>query len=122
MSNNSDQLKDCPCCGCAATFVKHSAGLHGTFGYDSWHAVSCKHCRLTIGASDRRFRDRDDAAAAWNLRRPANEALNALKGALKALEAISDEMTVGERYTNAGQYLLDSLNPARDAIAKAEGA
>jgi uncharacterized Zn finger protein (UPF0148 family) len=49
------------------------------------------------------------------------ELLEALKLALQALEAIGDEMTVGERYTNAGQYLLDSLNPARAAIAKAEG-
>jgi hypothetical protein len=42
----------------------------------------------------------------------------ALKLALKALEAIGDEMTVGERYTNAGQYLLDALEPARAALAQ----
>ena len=51
----------------------------------------------------------------------APELLEALRGALKALDAIGDEMTVGERYTNAGQYLLDSLTPARAAIAKATG-
>ena len=45
----------------------------------------------------------------------------ALQGALKALDAIGDEMTVGERYTNSGQYLLDALQPARAALAKAEG-
>lgn len=118
----TEQLKPCPCCGCAATFVKHSAGMPGTRGYDSWDAVACKHCRLTIGATDRRFRNRDDAATAWNLRAPANAVFDALQTALKALEAISDEMTVGERYTNAGQYLLDALQPARNAIANVTGA
>ena len=51
----------------------------------------------------------------------APEMLEALQGALKALDSIGDEMTVGERYTNAGQYLLDALQPARSAIAKATG-
>jgi hypothetical protein len=51
----------------------------------------------------------------------APDLLAALKLAFQALDAIGDEMTVGERYTNAGQYLIDSLNPARDAIKKAEG-
>ena len=70
MSANTEQLKPCPCCGCAATFVKHSAGMPGTMGYDQWNAVACKHCRLTVGACDRRFRNRDDAAEAWNRRAP----------------------------------------------------
>lgn len=61
-------LKDCPMCGCAATFVKHSAGMPGTQGYDKWDAVACKHCRTTVGACDRRFRSKDDAATAWNRR------------------------------------------------------
>jgi hypothetical protein len=51
----------------------------------------------------------------------APDLLEALQKALMALDAIGDEMTVGERYTNAGQYLLDALIPARDAIAKASG-
>ncbi|WP_368640430.1 hypothetical protein ABRZ04_04245 [Castellaniella ginsengisoli] len=42
----------------------------------------------------------------------------ALAAALKALEAISDEMTVGERYTNAGQYLIDALPTVRAALAQ----
>lgn len=62
------ELKDCPFCGCAATFVKHSAGMKGTQGFDKWDAVACKHCRATIGACDRRFREQDDAANAWNKR------------------------------------------------------
>lgn len=41
----------------------------------------------------------------------------ALIGAHKALEAIGSEMTVGDRYTNAGQYLIDSLEPSREALA-----
>lgn len=49
----------------------------------------------------------------------APELLQALRDAHKALDAIADEMTVGERYTNAGQYLIDSLPTARAAIAKA---
>lgn len=68
----SNELKPCPFCGCAATFVKHSAGMPGTQGHDKWDAVACKHCRATVGACDRRFRERDDAAKAWNLRVPAS--------------------------------------------------
>lgn len=49
----------------------------------------------------------------------APEMLEALRLALNALEEIGNEMTVGERYTNAGQYLLDSLGPVREAITKA---
>lgn len=41
----------------------------------------------------------------------------ALQVAHKALEAISDDMTVGDRWTNAGQHLLDALNPVRQALA-----
>lgn len=44
-------------------------------------------------------------------------AVEALEAALKALDAIGDEMTVGERYTNAGQHLIDALPTARAAIA-----
>ena len=47
--------------------------------------------------------------------------LEALQVALKALDSISVEMTVGERYTNAGTDLLDSLTPVRAAIAAATG-
>ena len=48
------------------------------------------------------------------------ELVEALKLAQKALDAIGDEMTVGERYTNAGQYLIDTVGPIKDALAKAE--
>lgn len=65
---DAQDLKDCPFCGCAATYVKHSAGMPGTLGHDKWDAVACKHCRATVGACDRRFRSRDDARAAWNCR------------------------------------------------------
>lgn len=69
------ELKGCPFCGCAATFVKHSAGMPGTQGYDKWDAVACKHCRATVGACDRRFREQKDAAKAWNLRVQPNDSL-----------------------------------------------
>lgn len=62
------ELKPCPFCGCAAAFVKHSAGVPGTQGFDKWDAVACKYCRATVGACDRRFRCRDDAREAWNRR------------------------------------------------------
>ncbi|HEX7387846.1 MAG TPA: hypothetical protein VF285_11325 [Castellaniella sp.] len=51
----------------------------------------------------------------------APDLYEALKLALKALNAIGQEMTVGERYTNAGQYLIDALPPCTTALAKAEG-
>lgn len=47
--------------------------------------------------------------------------LEALEKSFKALDAIADEMTVGERFTNAGQYLVDALEPARAIIAKHRG-
>lgn len=68
MADAQDQLLPCPHCGCAATYVKHSAGVPGTRGFDKWDAVACKHCRATVGACDRRFRSRDDARQAWNRR------------------------------------------------------
>lgn len=49
------------------------------------------------------------------------ELLEAAKAALLALEGVLEELTVGERYTNAGQGLIDALSPIRAAIAKAEG-
>lgn len=49
------------------------------------------------------------------------ELLEALKLADKTMEEISKEMTVGERYTNAGQYLIDTPAVVRAAIAKAQG-
>lgn len=52
---DTQDLKGCPFCGCAATYVKHSAGMPGTQGYDKWDAVACKHCRATVGACDRRI-------------------------------------------------------------------
>lgn len=66
----SDELKPCPMCEGPARHVKHSAGISGTMGYDAWHGVACSGCGANVGASDRRFRYRSDAAAAWN-RRPS---------------------------------------------------
>lgn len=63
-----EQLKECPFCAAAAAFVKHSAGMPETMGFDQWDAVACKGCGATVGASDRRFRNPDDAAKAWNQR------------------------------------------------------
>ena len=68
MAEQPSELLPCPFCGCAAGYVKHTAGVQGTQGFDKWDAVACKHCRATIGACDRRFRCRDDAREAWNRR------------------------------------------------------
>lgn len=48
------------------------------------------------------------------------EQIGSLRTALHALESISNEMTVVDRWTNAGQELLDALQPTRDAVAKFE--
>lgn len=63
-------LAPCPMPGCggSARHIKHSAGLPGTMGHDTWHAVACASCGITMGACDRRFRSRKEAAAAWNRR------------------------------------------------------
>lgn len=42
----------------------------------------------------------------------------AMKLALEALEAVSMEMTVGERYTNAGQQVLDAIDLLRVALSQ----
>ena len=44
--------------------------------------------------------------------------INTMKLALEALEAVSKEMTVGERYTDAGQLVLDALEPLREALSQ----
>lgn len=49
----------------------------------------------------------------------ANALWDALKVANDALESISNEMTVGDRWTNAGQSLLDALPVTRSALASA---
>lgn len=71
----------------------------------------------TVHQSDQK----ETALANARLIASSPQMLNALNVALKAFEAISDEMTVGERYTNAGQYLIDALMPVREAIVKATG-
>lgn len=40
---------------------------------------------------------------------------DALKTALDALEEVASEMTVGDRFTDAGQGVLDAINICRDA-------
>lgn len=42
--------------------------------------------------------------------------VNALTLALAALEGVSSDMTVGERYTDAGQSVLDALGAVREAL------
>ena len=44
--------------------------------------------------------------------------IEAMKTALEALEAVSMEMTVGERYTNAGQQVLDAIELLRVATTQ----
>lgn len=67
-SDVSEVLAPCPFCGSGARFVKHSAGVRGTMAFDSWDAVACAGCGATVGACDRRFRNKDDARKAWNTR------------------------------------------------------
>ena len=46
------------------------------------------------------------------------ELRQAAEQALVALEAIGNEMTVGERFTNAGQSLIEALGPLRAALSQ----
>lgn len=63
-----------------------------------------------------------DAEIELNRLQNANaELVTALQAAFEALDAIYDEMTVGERYTNAGQYLIDAFPVVRDALEKHGG-
>lgn len=45
--------------------------------------------------------------------------LDAMKLALTTIQGVADTMTVGFRYTNAGQDVLDTLPILREAVAKA---
>ena len=64
----------------------------------------------------------DESAEELTRLQSANaDMLKALQEAFKALDAIFDEMTVGERYTNAGQYLIDAFPVVREALEKHGG-
>jgi Lar family restriction alleviation protein len=119
----SNELKDCPFCGCRATFVKHSAGMPETQGFDKWDAVACKHCRATIGASDRRFRSRDDASEAWNLRVAAAGNSQSQDAAAFARKVLTQPVIHGIAFDEArkiGGQLVDVV-PADDVTAFARG-
>lgn len=66
-----EPLKECPFCGAGARHVQISTGISGTMGYDQWRAIQCAGCGAAIGFNDRRFREKADAAAAWNRRTQA---------------------------------------------------
>lgn len=92
-------------------------------GIDGYHAITAGAGFFSPESKERGFHLTSYMSLAdAKLMAAAPDLLEALLCAYKALDAIGDEMTVGERYTNAGQYLLDALQPARDAIAKATGA
>lgn len=61
-------LLPCPFDGRQAQFVRHGVGIPGTMGHDSWWGISCAVCNAGIGFSDNRFRSKDDAIKAWNMR------------------------------------------------------
>lgn len=66
MTTDTQKLADCLLCGGAASAVTREAGIRGTMAFDSWHAVRCRSCGITLGESDRRFRAKDEAAKVWN--------------------------------------------------------
>ena len=66
----STALQPCPLCHAQAAHIKMASGTPGTFAFDKWHAIRCKSCGITLGQSNRRFRSCEDAANAWNKRRP----------------------------------------------------
>ena len=75
----------------------------------------------SVGKGGNQHIDSAEAYANAMLIADAPALLDALEKSFKALDAIADEMTVGERFTNAGQYLVDALEPARALIAKHRG-
>ena len=82
-------------------------GLYGIAADNGQMVVSIEYDELVVSEADA------------NLIAAAPELLEAAQTALSALESIANEMTVGDRFTNAGQLLLDALEPCRSAIAKA---
>lgn len=101
--------------------AKHTPGPWHVGGFEQSTIYDCFGQRVANSFEGVMVVKRSDAECRANARLIAAtpELLEALRRALNALEEIGKEMTVGERYTNAGQYLLDALNPAREAIAKA---
>ncbi len=110
-------LAPCPMPGCggSARYTKHSAGLPGTMGHDTWHAVACASCGITMGACDRRFRSRKEAAAAWN-RRAVRQSLTP-----EQIESAWDQCGGGDAYTTfqngmrAGWDAAHGITGAADA-------
>jgi len=113
----SEALKPCPRCGCAAGFFQQSAGMPNTQAFDKWMGVCCKHCRLTMGTSTRRFRDRADAAAAWNLR--VGDA-HLIDCAQDLLGLVQETLSIGKSQVR-DVYGSEFLESAQAAIARATG-
>lgn len=100
--------------------------------FEAWYVTDCAQHGFNVTMKEVAemrgphgdYRDRPALHGKWigyqagraALQSQDRDYVSALHKALQALEAISDEMTVGDRFTNAGQYLLDALGPVREAI------
>lgn len=99
----------------------HDIEQHAAFeNWARWFALP-----LGRVVSGERYESMETEAAskAWQaaLASPEVKVLrDALKVANDALEAISDDMTVGDRWSNAGQDLLDALPITRAALTAME--
>lgn len=83
-----------------------------------WHATG-DYAYPSEEAADGEFVDYDDHATTVSaLEARVEELEGALRVALDAIEETCNEMTVGDRFTNAGQLLLDALPVCRSALTK----
>lgn len=92
-------------------FSKHSE-------YDAVVVDFDKYYRMVDLLSDQQEDIQHMQSVIERLHTTNTELLAVLQVAHLALDAIFDEMTVGERYTNAGQYLVDAFPVVCDVIKK----
>lgn len=118
-SDVSEVLAPCPFCGSGARFVKHSAGVRGTMAFDSWDAVACAGCGATVGACDRRFRNKDDARKAWNTR--AQPAVLAVPGWRPIESAPKDGRLILLNFGTKGVRAVSWDSPWGDPVTEENG-
>jgi Lar family restriction alleviation protein len=115
------QLLPCPFCGGEAKYEAEGEWQY----YDAW-SVECRECGASLsGNADMRVSGasaKAEAIAAWNTRHTATaEALDAMREAREALDALINWPFVGPEPSRLWRNAETALTRLTAAIAKIEG-